>query len=161
MFTNLLKWLGKNKGVAEGLGVVISAVLPPAIGIYLRRSLLSANGAIMSVFSGYKRLILGQTQEQATFARTDAALAKDDRPDQGSVCRRSLAVDDLVQSLVGGGKSSSLSGIGSLLGKAGAGGMTAMALTPLLNQYLGPTLKKHGGRRARGQRSSPMLSAER
>ena len=106
MFTNMLKWLDKNKGVAEGLGVVISAVLVPAIGIYLRRSLLSANGAIMSVFSGYKRLILGQTQEQAALARTDAALARTTAQTRAlSAADRSLSTTS-SESLVGGARKS-------------------------------------------------------
>lgn len=75
IFTDMLKWLGKNKEVVLGLAGAVSAVLVPAIGVYLYRSLLSSGGAIQSVIRGYAKLISGQTAEQIALKRTNTQLA--------------------------------------------------------------------------------------
>lgn len=75
MTTDLLKFLDKNKEVAIGLGVAISSVLVPAIGVYLYRALLSSGGAIRTVVSGYGNLISGQSAEQIALKRTQQQLA--------------------------------------------------------------------------------------
>jgi TP901 family phage tail tape measure protein len=78
VFTNFLDVIGKNKALIVALGGAITAVLVPAIAVYLKRALLSSQGSIMAVLNAYKRLILGQTEEDASLARMDAALAAND-----------------------------------------------------------------------------------
>src|ERR1019366_571851 len=56
-FTDLLKFLDKNKGLAIALGTAVTAVLVPAMGVYLKGALLKTNGALMTVFRGYGNVI--------------------------------------------------------------------------------------------------------
>ena len=77
--TDVLGFLSKNKEVAVGLGTAITAVLVPAIGLYLKRSLLGAEGAIQTVIRGYAQLIGIQAKEDGSLAGNDAALSINDR----------------------------------------------------------------------------------
>lgn len=78
LFTDFLTVIGKNKALVIGLGTAVTAILVPAIGLYLQRALFSSRGAIMSVLRAYQRLILGQSAEDASLARMDGALATND-----------------------------------------------------------------------------------
>ncbi len=116
-FTDLLKFLDQNKAIAVALGGVITAVLAPAIGVYLYRSLLSSGGAIRTVIQGYAQLITGQTAEQAALAKTDASLATNTTALR--VNAAAASGDDAA--LLGGG--AGLSGVG-----IGAGGLLGAAV---------------------------------
>lgn len=70
LFTDMLKWLDKNKAVAYALGGVISAVLAPAIGLYLYRALFKSGGAIKTVIQGYGNLLKGNDAEQIALKKT-------------------------------------------------------------------------------------------
>ena len=70
--TDFLKFVDHNRAAAIALGGVITAVLAPAIGLYLFRSLDKATQGLQLVIKGFAQLIGGQTAEQAALARTDA-----------------------------------------------------------------------------------------
>jgi TP901 family phage tail tape measure protein len=78
LIVDTMKWFDRNKAAAIGLASVVGAVLVPAIGVYLYRALLSSGGAIRTVITAYKRLILGQSEEQAAMVSTDAELGTND-----------------------------------------------------------------------------------
>jgi len=74
-FTKLLEFFDHNKGAAIALGGAVTAILAPAMGLYLVRSIGNATGAIGNMIQGYRQLITGQTAERAALLRTDGALA--------------------------------------------------------------------------------------
>ena len=51
----------EEQGAGDRPGTAITAILVPAIGLYLYRALLSSWGAIRSALSAYARLITGQS----------------------------------------------------------------------------------------------------
>jgi TP901 family phage tail tape measure protein len=124
LFTDFLTVIGKNKALLIAIGGVITAVLVPAIGLYLQRALMSSSGAIMSVLSAYRRLIFGQTEEQVALGRMDGSLAVNDaalRANAGA-----LTSDDAAAMRTGG-----LAGAGGgMIGKLamGAGAYYAASL---------------------------------
>jgi TP901 family phage tail tape measure protein len=129
LFTDLLGLLDKNKGIAIGLATAITAVLAPAIGVYLYRALLSSGGAIRTVLQGYANLISGNTQEQIALSRTDAALAGNDA---------ALATNDKALLT----NTAERDGTGGIVGGTGVGiggklGVSALGLTA---GYLGGNL---------------------
>jgi TP901 family phage tail tape measure protein len=136
LFTDFLNVIAKNRGLVIGLGGVITAVLVPAIGVYLYRALLSSGGAIRSVLSAYARLFGAQSAEDVALGRTDAALATNDAAYAANA--RAAAAADGGASGAGGLKGLTM-GAGS---KVGLGALTASIVAPLLNQYAGPQLKK-------------------
>jgi TP901 family phage tail tape measure protein len=144
LFTDFLTVVGKNKALVIGLGTAVTAVLVPAIGLYLQRALLSSSGSIMSVLRAYRRLILGQSAEEVALGRMDASLVANDaalRTNAGA-----LYGDEAAGTGVGGAKGLKAL-LGGVAGKAGLGALTASIVAPLLNQYAGPQLKKAlGGR---------------
>lgn len=71
-------FLEKNKAVAVGLATAITLVLVPAIGVYLKRALLSTGGSINTVIKAYGRLFGAQAAEDASIGVEDAALATND-----------------------------------------------------------------------------------
>jgi TP901 family phage tail tape measure protein len=79
IFTDFLGIVTKNKALVMLLGGAITAILVPAIGVYLKRALVSSEGSIMAVLNAYKRLILGQSAEDAALERMDGALAVNTR----------------------------------------------------------------------------------
>jgi hypothetical protein len=114
--TSFLKFMQRNKDLAYALGTVITAVLVPAIGVYLFRALLSSGGAIRTVMTGYANLIRGQTAERISLAETDASLT-------GTTVAtgRLAAADDALAA-------SSKGGLGGMASKGiGAGGYLAAA----------------------------------
>lgn len=78
VFGDFLDIIGKNKALIILLGGAITAVLVPAIGVYLKRALLSSQGSIMAVLRAYQRLIFGQSEEDAALVREDKALSVND-----------------------------------------------------------------------------------
>ncbi|MGH3265544.1 MAG: phage tail tape measure protein, partial [Trebonia sp.] len=75
MMTSFVDFMGKHKGVVIGLASAFTMILVPAIGVYLKRALLGADGAIMTVLRGYRRLLTGQSEEDAALRRTQRQLA--------------------------------------------------------------------------------------
>ncbi len=158
VFTDLLKFLDANKGVAAALGAVITGVLAPAIGVFLYRSLLSSGGAIRSVIQGYVQLFSAQTAEQAALAKTDIALTS-----TTGATYRLVAAD---RSLTGASAGSAAGGAGmkglagGALGKLGMGAMVAAIATPLLNQFLGKPMQKALGSRGKTDAMDALTGAE-
>lgn len=74
LFTDMLKWFDKNKWAAIALGGAVSAVLVPAMGLYLYRALFKTSGAIRTVLQGYGNLIRGNHAEQTALKQTSAQL---------------------------------------------------------------------------------------
>lgn len=143
LFTDLLKILDKNKALAIGLGTAVTAVLVPAIGVYLYRALLSSGGAIRTVIRGYGGLISGQTAEQLSLARTDASLAAT----TGATER--LAGADA--GLAGSSRTGGLAGLGG-----GMGGMLIKGAALAGGGYLAGSLirGKNGATLSSGQSTS-------
>jgi TP901 family phage tail tape measure protein len=82
LMTSFMKLLDHHKGLAYALGGAIALVLVPAIGVYLKRALLSNEGSLMTVFRAYRRVITGTDAETEAVRRynrildaNDAALA--------------------------------------------------------------------------------------
>lgn len=69
-FTDLLKWVDKNKWAAYGLGTMVASVLVPAMGLYLYRALFKSGGAIKTVLQGYANLLRGNNSEQLALKKT-------------------------------------------------------------------------------------------
>ncbi len=127
-FTDFFNILDHNKALTIALGTAVTAVLVPAIGLYLYRSLLSTGGAIRSVISAYSRLILGQTAEQAAMERTNAILVTQTAETNtlaGADQRLALASDEV--SVSQGGRVGGLAGLGRGVGGKvlGAAGLAA------------------------------------
>lgn len=76
--TKLADFFANNKLAALGLATVVTAVLGPAIGIYLKDRFLAAGGAMSKVIGGYKNLILGTYAEDTALASNDASLVAND-----------------------------------------------------------------------------------
>lgn len=126
MFTSLLSFMDKNKGVALALGGAVTAVLVPAMGVYLKGALLSTNGSIMRVVRGYGNLIGIQSEAQRSIAGVDGALAGEDA--SLAVNDRALLTNSADSRGLGGGGLGGSAGIGSKLLKGGmyaAGGVLA------------------------------------
>lgn len=138
LFTDMLKWLDKNKEVAYALGEVITAVLAPAIGLYLYRALFKSGGAIKTVLAGYKNLLIGNDAEQIalkktatqlslTTAETDALAASDTRlGGAATTAAGKIAVEDeALMSEGAAGKAGMLGGMKGIGGKLMGGAMLA------------------------------------
>ncbi|MGH9089986.1 MAG: phage tail tape measure protein [Acidimicrobiales bacterium] len=175
VMADVFQWFGKNKNVARDLAVVIGAVLVPAIAVYLRRALLSTNGAIMTVVRGYGDLARGNNTERIALQRLQAQLGETTGATDGlaaadarlggaaSSAAGKVALED--EAMAGGGVGS-IGGVGSVAreaaggaglkamlmgaaGKLGMGGMVASITTPLINQYAGKYLKSALGTRGK------------
>jgi hypothetical protein len=133
LFTDFLTVIGKNKALLIGLGSVITAILVPAIGLYLKGALLSSSGAIMGVLRAYQRLIFGQSEEQVALARMDGSLSVNDaalRANAGA-----LTSDDAAAMRTGGlaGAGGGLGG--KFLGAAGLAGAGLLASSLIPGRY--------------------------
>lgn len=144
VFTDLLKVLDKNRALAITLASVVTAVLVPAIGLYLYRALLSSGGAIRSVIGAYSRLIFGQTEEQLALQRTNIVLGEQ------TVLTGRLAGEDLAlagASSTAAGRAGGLAGAGrgiggKLLGAASLAGGGYLAGS-LIRGNSGSTVSSH------------------
>lgn len=76
MGTDLANLFAQHKLLALGLAGVITAVLGPAIGLYMVDRFKNASGAISRVLAGYKNLILGSAAEDTALATEDGFLTK-------------------------------------------------------------------------------------
>lgn len=138
VFTDLLTVMGHNKALVIGLGTAITAILVPAIGVYLYRALLGQGSAIRAVLNAYMRLIGGQTAEQVALSRTDAALATNDvalRTNTGALTSDDAAA---LGRTGGAGRLGTLGKVAAGVGVAAAG-VTAYQLT---TSYLNSTKQK-------------------
>jgi len=141
LFTGILGVIGQNKVAAGGLALVITALLVPAIGVYLKRSLLSAGGSINTVIAGYKRLLSSQTEEQVALARTDIAL------NSTTAATERLAVADgaLTGASTTAAAGAARGGAGGLLGAGGGlGGKLLGGLGLAVGGWMVGDMIQHG-----------------
>lgn len=161
-FTDLLKFFGKNKDAAMALGGVVTAVLAPAMGLYLFGALKRLTGPLRMLIRGFGTLVGGQTAEQIAAARTDAALGAEDASLVGNdtglaVNDRALLTNAADRAASGGGglpvgrsPMGGASGLTSALTKLGLGGLAATIAMPLINQATQKKLIHLVGRQAQG-----------
>ena len=137
LFTDFLGAISKNKAEIVALGGVITAILVPAIGLYLKGALLSSSGAIMSVLRAYQRLIFGQTEEQVALGRMDASLGVNDAALQANA--GALTSDSAAATRTGG-----LAGIGGgtmgVLGRLGLGALGGYMAGQIIRGNAGSSL---------------------
>jgi TP901 family phage tail tape measure protein len=118
--TDLLGIFDKNKWAVGALGGAITLVLVPAIGVYLKRALLSEKGALMTVVDWYKKLIASQLAQRTSLGETDAALGANDAALATNT--GDLAVNDAASVAKSGGA------VAGLLGFLGGKGGTAVGV---------------------------------
>ncbi len=110
------------------LGTAVTAILVPAIGLYLYRALLSSGGAIRGVIDAYTRLIFGQSEEQVALQRTNMVLG------ESTIATNDLAVAD-ERLAIASGRSGGLAGLGAVKKVApavvGAGGSGLVGVAAL------------------------------
>jgi TP901 family phage tail tape measure protein len=143
LFTDLLSIVGHNKVELMLLGTAVTAILVPAIGLYLKRALLSSEGAIMSVFRAYQRLIFGQTEEQLALQRTNIILAEQ----TGATNTLATADERLGATSATAGRTGGLAGlgggVGGILGKLGLGAFGAYTAGSLIRGSAGSAISTH------------------
>jgi hypothetical protein len=168
IFSDLLGWLDKNKGVAMALGTAITGVLVPAMAVYLKGALLKTNGALMTVFRGYGNVISGQSAEQIALGRTNASLAGNDAALAGNDASlagndRALLTNTADRAGSGGGLAGGAGGLAaakSAAMKLGMGALVASMATPIFNQYARKPLTKAIGARGETDVSDALTGAE-
>lgn len=135
-FTDLLQFLDKNHWAAIGLGTAVTAVLVPAMGLYLYRALASVGGGLKNLISGYASLIGGQSAERAALAETDASLG------EATLATERLAAADEAAGGAGLGVGGGAGGVGlggRLIG-AGSLGLTGLVAGSLIRGKAGASI---------------------
>jgi TP901 family phage tail tape measure protein len=113
IFGNLLDVMDKNKWMVIALGGALTAILIPAMGVYLVRAFLGGGGAIRTVLTGYRNLLLGQSAEKASLMELDGTLTT-----TSGATYRLVAAND---ALAGSERTAGLAGDAEAAGTSAAG----------------------------------------
>ncbi len=123
--TAFFGFLGRNRWAAIALATVVTGVLGPAIGVYLKAKFAEAGGALASVIRGYANLVRAILQRFIPSLRAeDAALATNDASLTAN--EADVVADDAVASRgaaarLGLGGAADAAGDAGFLGALGAG----------------------------------------
>ena len=117
LLSDTASFLDHNKAVAIGLATALTAIVAPAIGVYLYRALLSSGGAIRTVIAGYGQLI---GMSPSVVAANDEVAASENTV---------AAAADRVATANGIGR-------GGVGGAAGIGGKAVGAAAGILGAYM-------------------------
>jgi TP901 family phage tail tape measure protein len=141
--TDLLGIVSRNKVAITVLAGAVTAILVPAMGVYLKGALLSTNGAIMTTIGGYKKLLGMQTAEDAGLVTNDAALATN---------TADLAVNDAART------AGSAGAVASLLKFLGGKGGAAVGVAAVLEGL--HLLGNHGNKVLKSEKMPSIKSAK-
>lgn len=138
-------WLGNNQAAALGLAGALTAILGPAMGLYLVRKFKDASGAISDVGKGYVKLV------RTIFTRLIPGLgAEDVALGTTTAAERALgatAVTVAGEEAAAGGAASLL----ALLGGAAAAGAGSYAISNALSSHFDSGNVRYGTATANAQ----------